>query len=165
MGEIAIALLSKELKFCELSSESSNSTRIEVKVGRNKRAKIPNKNLIYRSGIHISDAIDLQKFSSVATQMSETLDLHLAWELLSQDLIENETQQIDIYEIADLLDFEKDPYLISAIYLHIHKDSLFFSIYENNLLLHSPQNVESIKTARIRSNGENEDEQTLIAAI
>ena len=165
MGEIAIALLSKELKFCELSSESSNSTRIEVKVGRNKRAKIPNKNLIYRSGIHVSDAIDLQKFSSVATQMSETLDLHLAWELLSQDLIENETQQIDIYEIADLLDFEKDPYLISAIYLHIHKDSLFFSIYENNLLLHSPQNVESIKTARIRSNSENEDEQTLIDAI
>jgi exoribonuclease-2 len=165
MGEIAIALLSKELKFCELSSESSNNTRIEVKVGRNKRAKIPNKNLIYKSGIHVSDAIDPQKFSSVAAQMSETLDLHLAWELLSQNLIENETEQIDVYEIADLLDFEKDPYLIAAIYLHIHKDSLFFSIYENGLLIHSPQNVESVKTARIRANRENEGEQTLIKAI
>ncbi len=165
MGEIAIALLSKELKFCELSSESSNNTRIEVKVGRNKRAKIPNKNLIYKSGIHVSDAIDPQKFSSVAAQMSETLDLHLAWELLSQNLIENETEQIDVYEIADLLDFERDPYLIAAIYLHIHKDSLFFSIYENGLLIHSPQNVESVKTARIRANRENEGEQTLIKAI
>ncbi len=165
MGEIAIALLSKELKFCELSSESSNNTRIEVKVGRNKRAKIPNKNLIYKSGIHVSDAIDPQKFSSVAAQMSKTLDLHLAWELLSQNLIENETEQIDVYEIADLLDFEKDPYLIAAIYLHIHKDSLFFSIYENGFLIHSPQTVESVQTARIRSNRENEGEQTLIKAI
>ena len=58
MGEIAIALLSKELKFCELSSEPSNSTRIEVKVGKNKRAKIPTKNLIYRSGIHVSDVVE-----------------------------------------------------------------------------------------------------------
>ena len=165
MGEIAIALLSKELKFCELSLESSNNTRIEVKMGRNKRAKISNKSLIYKSGIHVSDAVDPQKFSSVATQISETLDLHLAWELLSQHLIENDTQQIHVCEIADLLDFEKDPYLIAAIYLHIHKDSLFFSIYENRLLIHSPQNVESIKTARIRSNRENEDEQTLINAI
>jgi exoribonuclease-2 len=165
MGEIAIALLNKELKFCELSSESSNNTRIEAKVGRNKRAKIPYKNLIYRSGIHVNDAIDPQKFSSVATQMSETLDLHLAWELLSQNLIENETEQIDVYKISDLLDFEKDPYLIAAIYLHIHKDSLFFSIYENGLLIHSPQNVEAVKTARVRSNRENEDEQTLIKSI
>ena len=165
MGEIAIALLSKELMFCELASESVNNTRIEVKVGRNKRAKLSNKNLIYRSGIHVSDAIDPQKFSSVATQMSKSLDLHLAWELLSQDLIENKPQHIEVYEIADLLDFEKDPYLIAAIYLHIHKDSLFFSIYENSLLIHSPRNVEAIKTARIRSNTENEDEQTLINAI
>ena len=165
MGEIAIALLSKELMFCELASESVNNTRIEVKVGRNKRAKLSNKNLIYRSGIHVSDAIDPQKFSSVATQMSKSLDLHLAWELLSQDLIENKPQHIEVYEIADLLDFEKDPYLIAAIYLHIHEDSLFFSIYENSLLIHSPRNVEAIKTARIRSNTENEDEQTLINAI
>ena len=165
MGEIAIALLSKELKFCELSSEPSNNTRIEVKVGRNKRAKIPNKNLIYRSGIHVSDVVDPQKFSSVVTEISETLDLHLAWELLSQHLIEKETQEIHVCEIADLLDFEKDPYLIAAIYLHIHKDSLFFSIYENRILIHSPQNVESIKATRIRSNRENEDEQTLIDAI
>jgi len=107
MGEIAIALLSKELKFCELSSESSNSTRIEVKVGRNKRSKIPNKNLIYRSGIHVSDTVDPQKFSLVVTEISETLDLHLSWELLTQHLIEKETQEIHVCEIADLLDFEK----------------------------------------------------------
>ena len=161
MGEIVLALVSKELKFCELTSESTSGARIEVRVSRNKKTKLPTRNLVYRSGILINHFVELQKFSTRAQKICSELNLKKTWEIMNRNLEKNEEHSVEISNIADLLELETNQCLIAALYLHINENPLFFSMSKNNLVIHSPATIEAIESNRIKAEREHKDELDL----
>ena len=85
MGEIILALVGKELKFCESTSESTSGARTEVKVSRNKKTKLPTKNLLYQSGVFINDFLEMRKFSTEAQKICSELNLEEIWKIMGQE--------------------------------------------------------------------------------
>ena len=161
MGEIVLALVGKELKFCESTSESRSGARTEVRISRNKKTKLPTKNLLYQSGIFINDFLEMRKFSTEAQKISSELNLEEIWKIMGQELEKNGNQNVDIGDIADLLDLNNSPHLIPALYLHINENPMFFSIVGNSLIIHSPEKVEATKDKQINAAREYKDEQEL----
>lgn len=165
MGEIVLALVSKDLKLCESTSESTSGARIEVKTSRNKKTKLPTKNLVYQSGVFIDDFQELQKFSATSKNICNQLNLKQAWEIMTQGLENDEEINVDIRNVVDLLDLGNSPHLIAALYIHINENPLFFSLNKNSLILHSAERVDGIKVAKLKSAAEYKDEQELADAL
>ena len=161
MGEIILALVGKELKFCESTSESRSGARTEVRISRNKKTKLPTKNLLYQSGVFINDFLEMRKFSTEAQKICSELNLEEIWKIMGQELEKNGNQNVDIGDIADLLDLNNSPHLIPALYLHINENPMFFSIVGNSLIIHSPEKVEATKDKQINAEREYKDEQEL----
>mgnify|MGYP003308373161 FL=1 len=161
MGEIILALVGKELKFCESTSESRSGARTEVRISRNKKTKLPTKNLLYQSGVFINDFLEMRKFSTEAQKICSELNLEEIWKIMGQELEKNGNQNVDIGDIADLLDLNNSPHLIPALYLHINENPMFFSIAGNSLVIHSPEKVEATKGKQIDAEREYKDEQEL----
>ena len=161
MGEIILALVGKELKFCESTSESRSGARTEVRISRNKKTKLPTKNLLYQSGVFINDFLEMRKFSTEAQKICSELNLEEIWKIMGQELEKNGNQNVDIGDIADLLDLDNSPHLIPALYLHINENPMFFSIVGNSLIIHSPEKVEATKDKQINAEREYKAEQEL----
>ena len=165
MGEIVLALVGKELKFCESTSGSTSGARTEVKVSRNKKTKLPTKNLVYRSGVFINDFLEIQNFSTEAQKICSELNLEGIWKLMDQELEKNGNYNVDIGDIADLLDLKNSPHLIAALYLHINENPMFFSLSKNKLVIHSRETVEVTEARQIKQEREYRDEVELADAI
>jgi len=165
MGEIVLALVGKELKFCESTSESTSGARIEVRISRNKKTKLPTKNLVYQSGVFINDFLEIQKFSTESRKLCSELNLEGIWKLMDQELEKNGTHNVDIGDIGDLLDLENSPHLIAALYLHINENPMFFSMNKNNLIIHSRETVEATKAKQIKAEREYKEEVELADGI
>ena len=132
MGEIVLALVGKELKFCESTSESTSGARTEVRISRNKKTKLPTKNLVYQSGVFIDNFLEMRKFSTEAQKICSELNLEEIWKLMDRELEKNGNRNVDLGDIADLLDLKNSPHLIAALYLHINENPMFFSLNKNN---------------------------------
>ena len=165
MGEIVLALVGKELKFCESTSESTSGARTEVRISRNKKTKLPTKNLVYQSGVFIDDFLEMRKFSTEAQKICSELNLEGIWKLMDQELEKNGNSNVDIGDIADLLDLKNSPHLIAALYLHINENPMFFSLNKNNLVIHSHETVEATEAKQRKAKRECRDEVELADAI
>ena len=165
MGEIVLALVGRELKFCESTSGSTSGARTEVKVSRNKKTKLPTKNLVYQSGVFIDDFLEMRKFSTEAQKICSQLNLEEIWKIMAQELEKNGNYNVDIGDIADLLDLKNSPHLIAALYLHINENPMFFSLNKNNLVIHSHETVEATEAKQRKAKRECRDEVELADAI
>ena len=165
MGEIVLALVGKELKFCESTSESTSGARTEVRISRNKKTKLPTKNLVYQSGVFIDDFLEMRKFSTEAQKICSQLNLEEIWKIMAQELEKNGNQNVDIGDIADLLDLKNSPHLIAALYLHINENPMFFSLNKNNLVIHSHETGEATEAKQRKAKREYRDEVELADAI
>ena len=95
LGEIIVALLSKEAKVVRFIDESNGLTKVAI--GRNKQAKLPRDRILFATGLVADDMDSVDRFRVEAVDIAVTLDLVPVWKLVEED-----RSKLSLQEISEL---------------------------------------------------------------